>query len=73
MEQKERDQEIINETRRQTKDGRFLDCPCTALDCPRHGICSECTAIHRNNRALVPACLRPLVERTLKERANGNA
>jgi hypothetical protein len=53
-----RDQEIIENTRSRIKDGRFQDCPCKKTDCVRHGVCSECTAVHRNNRTSLPACLR---------------
>jgi len=58
----QRDQMIVEETRRRIKDGRFLDCPCTAPNCPRHGLCAECIAVHRQSRSSVPVCLRKVVE-----------
>jgi hypothetical protein len=64
-----RDREIMDETRRRIKEGRFQDCPCTTPGCPRHGVCAECTAVHRSNRSSVPVCLRNLVERKLKDLA----
>jgi hypothetical protein len=59
----EKDQLITEETRRRIVNGRFQDCPCKDSGCPRHGICFECTAVHRNNRSSVPACLRIIAER----------
>jgi hypothetical protein len=58
-----RDKEIIEEIRRHIKDGRFQDCPCKSTTCSRRGNCIECTAIHRNNRENLPACLRDIADR----------
>jgi len=63
QERDKRDREIMEEIRRRTKDGRFLDCSCKKTDCVRHGICSECTAVHRNNRTTLPACVRDMAAR----------
>ena len=35
------------------------NCPCTAVDCERHGICCECIRAHAASKSL-PACLRNL-------------
>ena len=32
-------------------------CPCTADDCPRHGVCCECIRAHVSGGSL-PACAR---------------
>ena len=55
--------EIVAELRKQIVDGRYRICPCTNADCPRHGICAECTAVHRTLGTSLPACLRPLAAR----------
>lgn len=34
-------------------------CTCTCESCPRHGVCCDCVAYHRNLGQL-PACLRDL-------------
>ena len=36
-------------------------CPCTADDCPRHGVCCECIRAHVAGGSL-PACARHLGE-----------
>jgi len=36
-------------------------CPCTADDCPRHGVCCECVRAHVAGGSL-PACARHLGE-----------
>ena len=33
-------------------------CPCT-YNCPRHGICCECVAHHRDRNEGVPGCFFP--------------
>ena len=37
-------------------------CPCTADDCPRHGVCCECIRAHVSSGNL-PACARELGEK----------
>ncbi len=32
-------------------------CPCTATDCPRHGVCCECLRAHLAGGGL-PACVK---------------
>ena len=34
-------------------------CPCTAVECERHGLCCECLKAHVSKKSL-PACLRKL-------------
>ena len=53
-----KDLEILSELRCKVVDGIYQDCPCAAVNCPQHGNCTECTAIHRNNRDILPACMR---------------
>ncbi len=55
-------EQIVEEIRRRIKDGRFQDCPCKKLDCPRYGVCVECTAVHRSNSSL-PVCLKNMQDR----------
>jgi hypothetical protein len=34
-------------------------CPCEEKDCPRHGVCCECIAFHRNSKQWPKtACMR---------------
>ena len=36
-----------------------IDCPCPK-DCPRHGKCCECVALHKAHGTKLPACLRSI-------------
>ncbi len=37
-----------------------INCTCPKNDCPRHGICCECVAFHRDEKKNLPTCLRNL-------------
>jgi hypothetical protein len=37
------------------------NCPCTSLDCDRHGVCCECLRAHSDRDGL-PACLRVKIQ-----------
>jgi hypothetical protein len=37
-------------------------CPCTADDCPRHGVCCECIRNHVSGGSL-PACARDVAKK----------
>ena len=39
------------------KEKNEADCPCTADDCPNHGICCDCVSSHRAKDDK-PACMR---------------
>jgi len=41
----------------------LADCKCPKTDCPRHGLCRECVAYHRDEKGKDPVCLRPLAVR----------
>jgi len=43
-------QECVNEKENEKS------CPCSEIDCSRHGICFECISYHRKEGSL-PACL----------------
>jgi len=44
-------------------------CPCTSMDCPRHGICCECIVAHASRDSL-PGCLRTLAKKSEAFRAH---
>ena len=41
-------------------------CSCTA-DCKYHGKCYECITLHRGHGDHVPECLRPMINKKIKE------
>jgi len=57
-------QEFVCEFREEYRDRDH--CPCREA-CRYHGQCRECVAIHRAHQEHVPNCLRPLINRKLKD------
>ncbi|HPM43456.1 MAG TPA: DUF6485 family protein [Candidatus Omnitrophota bacterium] len=48
-----------------------LNCNCTYVGCPRHGLCCECIAYHRRSGEL-PACYFDEASERTYDRSIGN-
>jgi hypothetical protein len=38
-----------------------IKCTCPKNDCPRHGICCECVAFHRDTKKNAPNCFKGIL------------